>query len=313
MPLIAENFEMPADGWIMLAPFGQAPKMAPIGPQQQSQPILQIVDAAAAEAILANFRQVAGQPDFAGILLDFDHHSLDAANRDTAAAGWIMDLQIRNDGIYGQLRPTDIGAAAINGGRHRFISPVWLVSDMQHITGNQYRPLKLHNAALTNNPNFSAIKPIANAADQNPTAQESTKMDEIKTILGLAAEATEADIVAAIQAMQQQLAAQSEAVANSRAEADLAPYLPVVPEAMRPAVLAALKNDRAATLVVLDLIPKPAADPVVDPALATLPNSRAGAASAPTDPGAEYDAKPELQSEFRSKNDYVAFRKRHAK
>ena len=64
-----ETFQMPEDGWYQIAPLGEFPHR-PSG-------VVQVVDQAACDAMANAFRQAAGEPNFAGLLIDFDHFSLD--------------------------------------------------------------------------------------------------------------------------------------------------------------------------------------------------------------------------------------------
>ena len=85
-----ESFEMPTDGWYQIAPLGEFAH-GPTG-------VVQVVDQAACEAMANKFRKEAEKPNFAGLLIDFDHFSLDDKLK-SEAAGWIAELEcrVRND------------------------------------------------------------------------------------------------------------------------------------------------------------------------------------------------------------------------
>jgi hypothetical protein len=142
-------FTIPEDGYLQLAPIGefyndQAGKM-------------QVVDEAAVSRMCAEFAQRKAGPSFAGLLVDFDHFSEDLS-KPSVAAGWLTDCQPRADGLYGQIRWTDKGRAAVEGGQYRFISPVWRGRDLP---GERVRPEVLHSLALTNTPSLP-LPPISN-------------------------------------------------------------------------------------------------------------------------------------------------------
>jgi len=172
--ILNRNFELPADGWHQLAPLGEFPHAA--------AGIVQVIDAAACTLMVAAFENArAGSSNFPGLLIDFDHFSLDAEKR-SEAAGWITDLKfippsqsaIGNHqsempcGLFARIRWSDIGEAAVKGGRYRFLSPVWAKADCEDLGGDRFRPVRLLNAAVTNDPNLKGILPLSNRTSGAP-------------------------------------------------------------------------------------------------------------------------------------------------
>jgi phage I-like protein len=158
--ILNRNFELPADGWHQLAPLGEFPHAA--------AGIVQVIDAAACTLMVAAFENArAGSSNFPGLLIDFDHFSLDAEKR-SEAAGWITDLKFMpnstGSGLFARIRWSDIGEAAVKGGRYRFLSPVWAKGDCEDLGGDRFRPVRLLNAAVTNDPNLKGILPLSNRA-----------------------------------------------------------------------------------------------------------------------------------------------------
>ena len=95
-PILAADFKLPDDGLYQIAPEGEFVHL-PTG-------FRQILDADACRAIVNDFTQRAAQPGFAGVLVDYDHESLDMAKR-TEAAGWILALEHRQGaGLWGRIR-----------------------------------------------------------------------------------------------------------------------------------------------------------------------------------------------------------------
>jgi hypothetical protein len=96
-----DSFTIPEDNWYQLAPFGEFPHGGPSTSSGQAG-IVQVIDEEACTAMAARFAADAGiEPfdelrayGFAGLLVDFDHFSLDGERR-TEAAGWIMGLEAR--------------------------------------------------------------------------------------------------------------------------------------------------------------------------------------------------------------------------
>jgi hypothetical protein len=150
-----DGFQMPADGWYQMAPLGEFAHAA--------ASVVQVVDQDACESMVNRFRAEAQVPNFAGLLVDFDHFSLDGEKR-SEAAGWITNLEVRDHGLFGQIRWSDVGEEAVKGGRYRFLSPVWARSDCVDLGNGRLRPVRLLNAALTNDPNLKGMIPLSNSA-----------------------------------------------------------------------------------------------------------------------------------------------------
>ncbi len=164
-----ETFQMPTDGWYQLAPLGEFAHAA--------AGVVQVVDAEACTSMAARFKADAAVANFAGLLVDFDHFSLDGERR-TEAAGWIVDVAARDTGLWANIRWSDVGEEAVKGGRYRFLSPVWARSDCVDLgpstgstgspqTGSgqgmqRVRPVRLLNAAVTNDPNLKGMCPLCN-------------------------------------------------------------------------------------------------------------------------------------------------------
>ena len=86
------GFVMPADGWYQLAPLGEF--------AHAGAGVVQVVDPAACDAMVRRFAEESGAANFAGLLVDFDHFSLDGEKR-SEAAGWIVGLEARGAGKLG--------------------------------------------------------------------------------------------------------------------------------------------------------------------------------------------------------------------
>jgi len=89
--ILNRNFELPADGWHQLAPLGDFPHAA--------AGITQIIDETACLRMVAAFEnEQAAADNFPGLLIDFDHFSLDAT-RHSEAAGWLTKPKPRKAGV----------------------------------------------------------------------------------------------------------------------------------------------------------------------------------------------------------------------
>jgi len=216
MLILNRDFRLPEDGFYQLAPLGEFP--------HEAAGIVQVIDREACEAMAALFAADAAKENFAGVLIDFDHFSLDVGQR-SEAAGWITNLEARPDGLFAKIRWSDVGQAAVEGGRYRFLSPVWAKADCVELGGNRVRPVRLLNAAVTNDPNLKGMLPLSNRGrqaedlkagpvDLSPTCRGSERTPDegkektMKTVieklvnhLGLAADASETSVLAAMKAL----------------------------------------------------------------------------------------------------------------
>jgi phage I-like protein len=162
---ITTSFQPAPDGWFHIAPHGTFPH--PNG-------TMQVIDAEACEAMRRTFEEEARQPNFPGLLVDFDHFSHDPT-QPTTAAGWISGLEHREDGLYAQVRWSDLGHQALTGGRYRLASPVWNRADCDQWSAPvppearetvHLRPRRLDRLALTNDPNLPGLAPLSNRRDE---------------------------------------------------------------------------------------------------------------------------------------------------
>lgn len=190
--------------------------------------LIQRYDQTALQAICNKFKQTevdqtkAGR--WAGLLLDWDHFS-SMHDQQSDAAGWIMELQLRDDGVWGRIEWSDKGEAAVVGKQYKFASVTHQLCDCEMIGNSVIRPLSISKAALTNEPRNRLLKPYdvallnratkkivldnntapgAKAAAEQPAAnKEITSMDykaKLCEMLKIPATSTDAEIDAAIAA-----------------------------------------------------------------------------------------------------------------
>lgn len=158
-----ETFRMPEDGWYQLAPLGEFPHLV--------AGVVQVVDSEACTAMTARFNADAAVANFAGLLVDFDHFSLDDRSR-SEAAGWIMGLEARATGLWANIRWSDVGEEAVKGGRYRFLSPVWARNDCVDLGNGRVRPVRLLNAAVTNEPNLKGLVALSNSSQESESRSQ---------------------------------------------------------------------------------------------------------------------------------------------
>ncbi len=152
-------FVLPPDGLFHIEPAGEH--------FNAGANVVQVFDQLASESIVNRFNAdaAAGQLSHGHeMLIDHEHfrHDLDKESR---AYGWLTELQNRADGIYGRIRWTATGKAAVEGGDYRFFSTEYAPEDLQVINRSnppRVRPLRLDGLSLTNEPNNRGGKPITN-------------------------------------------------------------------------------------------------------------------------------------------------------
>jgi len=177
------DFKLPEDGYIQIVSIEEAPIGLEVTEHltgQREQPAIQVLDREAIKSMAATFK---GE-----VLVDYEHFSHDG-DKETKAAGWIQNVQAREDGLYAQIRWSQSGKAALEGGDYRFISPEFPVEHLEHLGGNRYRATVMNGAGLTNRPGLKKIKPLSNRGGMSSTSshaqqQQTEKTDmDLKTIL----------------------------------------------------------------------------------------------------------------------------------
>lgn len=194
------SFKKAADDWYQVMPIGEFPSTLN---DEKETDITMIVDRAALDGIMARFVSDKDLANWPGYLLDYEHFSLQKDQR-SEAAGWIDELQIRDDGLYAHIKWTARGQADVEGGVYRNISPVAALSK---IKGDQYRASRFLGAGLTNTPNLRGMVPLSNRRDMisadEKTGDSMNYKDVLCRVLGQPPEATDEQLQAAADAAAQ--------------------------------------------------------------------------------------------------------------
>lgn len=182
-------FALSEDGWVHLVPVGTHPGQI----VKAGEPVLidQVIDDLSLSRIMADFEPKAKDENFTGLLIDLEHFSHDITKK-SEAAGWIKELQRRDDGIWGKVEWTELGQKLIDGKTYKNLSPVLM---LEQLSGNRYRPVSLSDAGLTNKPLLKTLVPIQNR-DRN---MEGAHMDKLRKLLSLSADAAEDQVVIQVQ------------------------------------------------------------------------------------------------------------------
>ncbi len=226
-PILNPDFSHPLDGWYQIEPKGEHPNRA--------AGVVQVIDEEAMQSIVERFNQDAAAGKLrhgSEMLIDHEHFS-DQPDKESRAYGWLVELQLRDDGIYGRVRWSKTGKEAVDGGDYRFFSTEYAPGDCVECRGTvnegkkpaesetpdaengdkgssldtrhdpllRVRPLRLDGLTLTNMNNNRGQKPITNrdpngSADNQP--MEIKRMNSIATKLGLAADVSEEIVLAEV-------------------------------------------------------------------------------------------------------------------
>lgn len=137
------------------------------------------------------------------IPIDYEHQTL--KDMQAPAAGWIKDIVLKSDGIYGAVDWTERATEYLKNREYRYLSPVILTQ------GKERRVIALHSAALTNTPAIDAMTPIACSDKPNEgegSADQENAVDggkdtvaELAALLQLDPSATMEDIYQAVNAL----------------------------------------------------------------------------------------------------------------
>ncbi len=170
--------------WVQLIPFGKFGGRDGRGPYE-------LADAAHAAQVIAATKTYAGSAD---PVVDYDHQTDFGAQKGVGgrapASGWIKELDVRDDGIWGRVEWTESAHAQLKAGEYRYLSPVFT----HEKTSGRVRAIL--RAGLTNSPNLE----LAAVASAEHPQDGDIDLDKSKLAkaLGLGEDATEEQIHAAI-------------------------------------------------------------------------------------------------------------------
>lgn len=160
------------------------------------------IDAGTYTSIVENFQRLTK-----AVPGDYDHAF--AENGNSRACGWVKELQVRGDELWGLVSWTDSAAAAIRAGEYRYISPEFTY-DYVDEQGGHHGPA-LIAFGLTNRPFLEGMREVTlavaasgavilntPAAAGTPTLEEpQVDLKKMALALGLAETASEDEILAA--------------------------------------------------------------------------------------------------------------------
>lgn len=134
------------------------------------------------------------------LVIDYEHQTLKDVQ--APAGGWIKKLVKTNDAIAAQVEWTAKAKQYLENKEYKYLSPVVICRK------SDGKAVALHSVALTNTPAIDGMFALVNSIDiSSPDGAEggnSMELKKIVALLGLPADATEADVEKAIQELKKQ-------------------------------------------------------------------------------------------------------------
>lgn len=137
--ILLENQAGPAPEWVRLLPLGE------VALGDGREPLA--VDAEALADLVDRFEERG-----LDLVIDYEHQTLSGGK--APAAGWIRELEARDDGLWARVEWTDTAREHLAAREYRYFSPVLRLEDKTR------RPLALLHAALTNTPAINGQTPL---------------------------------------------------------------------------------------------------------------------------------------------------------
>lgn len=199
------------------------------------------LDEVIARAILT--RAALRKNDF---LIDYEHQSLNADfnGQPAPAAGWFRTMEYRpGSGLWAtNIQWTDRAKTMIAAGEYRYISPVF------RYLPNTGEVLEILSVALTNNPALDGLADLGQRAAarfsfHDPQQEDTTMLEALRKLLGLADTAGENDVTVTITALKAKADQADTEIAALKAQSpDPAKYVPLKVVADLQGEVAALRS-----------------------------------------------------------------------
>ncbi|MCX5497319.1 hypothetical protein OSH11_21660 [Kaistia dalseonensis] len=184
-----------APEWVHLVPAGTFTGIDGRGPYTVADPAAVIAESMRAQKLAID-----------------ENHAIDLSapeGRPSPARGWIVAMEARGDGIWGRVEWTGAGSALMADQAYRGISPALVVEKATN------RVVAIARASLVNEPNL----PLTSLHHRS---QNMDLLAQLRAALGLASDAPEATVVAAVTAGQTAISTHAAQLGDIAAAAGLA-------------------------------------------------------------------------------------------
>ena len=164
-------------GWVMVLRRGQS---------RTVDGITYLVDDTSVQSVMGLFDRRAND-----VVIDYEHQTENGSGP-APAAGWIKEVEAREDGIWARVEWTAKAREYIANREYRYLSPViWCQKDSGRV-------MAIHNVGLTNNPRITDYPAITNKADQADGDEDMNWLEKIRGLLGLGADVSDEAASAAL-------------------------------------------------------------------------------------------------------------------
>ncbi len=147
------------------------------------------------------------------VVFDYHHNTL-IQGKESPASGWIKRLYQNNGALWASVEWTSRAQELMQAKEYRYHSPVVLVRK------SDKRAVYIHSAALTNDPNIHGLRPLVNSIFLKGDDEQVDLIAQIKKSLGLPEDATDQQVMDAIQDLKKESKeSEEEVAANSTMKA----------------------------------------------------------------------------------------------
>ncbi len=142
--------------WVEVIPAGTFSGIDGRGPYHNSDP----------QGVVDRTQKLIESHMTAGLPVDLDHAGTSGLGLPAPAVGWMKQFAVRNGAIFAKVEWTEEGAAAIQAGKWKYISPVYAYEKPADAPADASTGVvtQLQSIALTNNPNLN-LPPVKNAQE----------------------------------------------------------------------------------------------------------------------------------------------------
>lgn len=200
--------------WVHLVPAGSSIGVDGRGPYVLRNP----------DAVIARTREFHGQKQ---MMVDYGHQSFyqKENGKPALAAGWVVGLEARENGIWGLVEWTETAAAHIAKREFRYVSPALHVAPDGTIAF-------INNVGLVNTPNLDQLVALNSAEDTMDNPEIADKVREAAALLGLPDTSDQTAVISRLKQVMQIATALAEVtgdtgIAQQSAAPDPAKFVPI--------------------------------------------------------------------------------------
>lgn len=165
-------------------------QVLPIGESKIEGEAPVLLDREGMKTIIAEFERRGND-----MVIDYEHQTL--RDGQAPAAGWVKKLIDKGaHGLWAAVEWTDRAREYLKNREYRYFSPVFWIG------AKDRRVVKIEHMALTNYPKLNSLRPIVARLEMGePQRKETSMLEKLKKLLGLADDAGEEQVMTAVEAL----------------------------------------------------------------------------------------------------------------